>query len=44
MIGVTISNANETNPIETIHAICEAGFKNVFVEWYNKDCEKNLLR
>ena len=37
-IAVTISNANKNvNPIETIHAISNAGFKNVFIEWYNKD-------
>ena len=39
-IAVTISNANKNvNPIETIHAIKNAGFKNVFIEWYNKDWE-----
>ena len=37
-IAVTISNANKNvNPIETIHAIKNAGFKHVFIEWYNKD-------
>ena len=39
-IAVTISNANKSiNPIESIHAIYDAGFRNVFVEWYNKDWE-----
>ena len=39
-IAVTISNANKNvNPIESIHAIYNAGFKNVFIEWYNKDFE-----
>ncbi len=39
-IAVTISNANKLiTPLETIDAICAAGFKNVFIEWYNKDWE-----
>ena len=39
-IAVTISNANKIiTPFETIDAICAAGFKNVFIEWYNKDWE-----
>lgn len=39
-IAVTISNANQfITPLETIDAICAAGFKNVFIEWYNKDWE-----
>lgn len=39
-IVITISNANETvTPIETIDAIHKAGYKHVFVEWYNKDWE-----
>ncbi len=38
-IAVTISNANKISPLETIDAIKEAGFKNVFIEWYNKDWE-----
>ena len=37
-IAVTISNANANiTPLETIDAIKEAGYSNVFVEWYNKD-------
>ncbi len=37
-LAVVISNYNEgINPYETIDAICEAGFKNAFIEWYNKD-------
>lgn len=35
--AVVVSNDNEKiNPIETIDAICQAGFKNVFIQWYNK--------
>ena len=38
--AVTIHNSNETvTPYQTIDAIKKAGFKNVFVEWYNKDWE-----
>ena len=37
-IAVVVSNANkEVNVIETINAIKNAGFKNVFVQWYNKN-------
>lgn len=36
--AVVIQNRNETvNVIETIQAIKNAGFKNVFIQWYNKD-------
>jgi len=39
-IAVTISNANKLiTPFETIDAIAHVGFKNVFIEWYNKDWE-----
>ncbi len=39
-IVTTISNANQTvTPLETIDAIYKAGFKDVFIEWYNKDWE-----
>ncbi len=39
-IAVTISNANKNvTPIESIHAVYDAGFKYVFIEWYNKDWE-----
>ena len=35
---VVVSNANiNNNPLETIAAIKEAGFKNVFIQWYNRD-------
>ncbi len=37
-LAVVVRNANEkTDPIETIHSIKRAGFKNVFVEWYDKN-------
>ena len=37
-IAVVGSNDNEdVNAIETIDAIKKAGFKNVFIQWYNKD-------
>ena len=37
-IAVVVSNDNaEVNIIETIDAIKKAGFKNVFIQWYNKD-------
>ena len=40
MIAVTISNAHQKGtPIDLINAIKEAGFKHVFIEWYNKDWE-----
>lgn len=40
MIAVTISNAHHKGtPIDLINAIKEAGFKHVFIEWYNKDWE-----
>lgn len=39
-IAVAINNANEkVTPFKTIDAIKKAGFKNVFVQWYNKDLE-----
>lgn len=39
-IAVVISNSNKkVTPIETIDAIKEAGFENVFVQWYNRDWE-----
>jgi sugar phosphate isomerase/epimerase len=38
--AVVVSNYNkECNVYETIDAICDAGFKNVFIEWYNRDWE-----
>ena len=37
-IAVAISNDNqEVSVTETIDAIKNAGFKNVFIQWYNKD-------
>lgn len=37
-LAVCISNDNKNvSPIQTIDAIKNAGFKNVFVQWYNKD-------
>lgn len=39
-IVVCVSNDNENiNAIETIDAIKEAGFKDVFIQWYNKEWE-----
>ena len=41
-IAVVISNDNlEVTPFETIDAIKEAGFNDVFVQWYNKDWNTN---
>ena len=37
-IAVVVSNDNkDVNVYETIDAIANAGFKNVFIQWYNKD-------
>ena len=37
-IAVVVSNDNkDVSVIETIDAIKNAGFKNVFVQWYNKE-------
>ena len=39
-IAVVIQNDNKNvTPIETINAIKKAGFKNVFVQWYDADWE-----
>lgn len=39
-IVVVVSNTNQNvDPITTIDAIKEAGFKEVFVQWYNRDWE-----
>lgn len=39
-LAVVVSNDNKTvTPIETIDAIKKAGFKNVFLQWYNKELE-----
>lgn len=41
-LAVAVSNDNlNVTPIETIDAIKKAGFKNVFVQWYNKNLEIN---
>ena len=37
-IAVVVSNHNEgATPFESIDAIKKAGFKNVFIQWYNKE-------
>lgn len=37
-LTMVVSNANEKlSSFETIDTIAEAGFKNVFVQWYNRD-------
>lgn len=37
-LAVVVDNKNENNnPFETIDAIKSAGFKNVFIQWYNRD-------
>jgi len=37
-IAVVVSNDNKNvTPIETIDAIKKAGFKNVFIQWYNEE-------
>ena len=37
-VMVVVSNANiNNNPYETIKAIKESGFQNVFIQWYNRD-------
>ena len=37
-IAVVINNANQNvTPEETIKTVKEAGFKNVFLQWYNLD-------
>ena len=37
-IAVVISNDNKNvTPLETIKAASDAGFKHVFIQWYNKD-------
>lgn len=38
-LAVVISNDNDANILDTINAIKNAGFKNVFVQWYDKDFE-----
>lgn len=44
-IAVVLSNDNKnTAPFETADAIKKAGFKNVFVQWYNKDWHPTQLQ
>ncbi len=39
-IAVVVHNSNENvNVLETINSIKNAGFKNVFIQWYDKDWE-----
>ena len=39
-LAVVVSNYNQNNNLyETIDAIKNAGFKNVFLEWYDEDWE-----
>lgn len=43
-LAVVVSNDNQNvTAKETIDAICNAGFKNVFVQWYDKDFEMSQL-
>lgn len=39
-LAIVISNKNKNiTPIETINTVKEAGFENVFIQWYNKNWE-----
>lgn len=39
-LAVAIQNENQNvNVIETIHTVKNAGFKNVFIQWYDQDWE-----
>jgi len=39
-LAIVVNNANmNVTPFETIDAIIKAGFKNVFIQWYNEDLE-----
>lgn len=39
-IAVAIQNGNKNvTPIETIHVIKQAGYKNVFIQWYDEEWE-----
>lgn len=43
-LAVCISNDNQlVNPFQTIDAIEESGFRNVFIQWYDKDFEVSQL-
>lgn len=42
-LAVVVSNDNDANVIDTINAIKNAGFKNVFVQWYDKEFEIDQL-
>ena len=36
-IAVVVSNDNACNIYETLEGVIKAGFKNVFIQWYDKD-------
>ena len=38
-LAICISNDNLCSFYETIDAVVKAGFKNVFIQWYDKDFE-----
>lgn len=41
-LAVVVNNKNQdVSIIETINAIQKAGFKNVFIQWYNRDWSPN---
>ena len=43
-LAVVVSNDNQNNDIvQTINAIKDAGFNNVFIQWYDKDFEVDQL-
>ncbi|CDB31669.1 putative uncharacterized protein [Clostridium sp. CAG:575] len=43
-LAVAIQNENENvNIIQTIESVKNAGFKNVFVQWYDKDWEHSQI-
>lgn len=42
-LAVVVSNDNNANVIDTINAIKNAGFKYVFVQWYDKDFKVDQL-
>jgi len=43
-IAVVVSNDNQCNVLDTIKAIKNADFKNVFVQWYDKDFDIEQLK
>lgn len=38
-LAICISNDNLCSFYETIDAVVKSGFKNVFIQWYDKDFE-----